>query len=320
MSTNKGVTKFVRDTKYREAFLATLTTKLAAPSESWPTTRFWTPSSLRYLFRETRDELGAQKIRSQLSNKSLLEWLAQINVSREVVAVGERFQVFGLAKTDAVDPYELLMASRPKGVICYFSALAFHSLTTQPIPHHHVAVLKPSIVSENTARQPKQTVPQSAPKPTVRKMGRLLFTYEGTPFFETTRSSRLIPGVQTWAHGPRTNLRIAAYEQSLIDALYKPFHCGGPEVVFEAWHEAHHSGRLDEERLADYLEAMNFPATTRRAAVMLQLLERVPGRVLQNTLEKTRAQIDRKGEFAVISLLPGIDYKTLDKDWLVRTP
>ena len=60
-------------------------------------------------------------------------------------------------------------------------------------------------------------------------------------------------------------------EQTLLDSLYKPFLCGGPEVVFEAWQEAVGSRRIDEERLLTYLRAMNYPATTRRLAVMLEL-------------------------------------------------
>ena len=36
------------------------------------------------------------------------------------------------------------MAYEPKGVVCFFSALAFHSLTSQVPGHHHMAVLTDS--------------------------------------------------------------------------------------------------------------------------------------------------------------------------------
>ena len=40
------------------------------------------------------------------------------------------------------------------------------------------------------------------------------------------------------AYGPRAQIRITTLEQTLLDSLYKPFLCGGPEVVFEAWQDA----------------------------------------------------------------------------------
>jgi len=115
-------------------------------------------------------------------------------------------------------------------------------------------------------------------------------------------------------------LRITTAEQTLLDALYKPFHCGGPEVVFEAWQEATRAGRLDEERLTDYLGRMNYPATARRAAVMLKIVGHVPGDALKGILDATRDAIDRDGAFARIPLLPGLGYKSLDPDWLVFSP
>ncbi len=79
---------------------------------------------------------------------------------------------------------------------------------------------------------PSKLRPKGGPK-----LGTLLFIYQGTTYYTTKRSSRLAPGVQLRDFGPRTQLRITTCEQTLLDALEKPIHCGGAEVVFEAWRE-----------------------------------------------------------------------------------
>jgi predicted transcriptional regulator of viral defense system len=109
-------------------------------------------------------------------------------------------------------------------------------------------------------------------------------------------------------------------EQTLLDTLYKPFHCGGPGVVFEAWQEAVASRRVDEERLVDYLQAMDYPATARRLGVMLELVGCTPGKELKQFLDTSREAIDRQGPHVRISLLPGINYQNLNAPWLVNMP
>jgi hypothetical protein len=109
-------------------------------------------------------------------------------------------------------------------------------------------------------------------------------------------------------------------EQTLLDSLYKPFQCGGPEVVFEAWQEGVASRRIDEERLVKYLRSMNYPATTRRVAVMLELAGGTPSAVLRQFLQASQKAIDRQSPHACISLLPGVDYQNLNESWLVSTP
>jgi hypothetical protein len=109
-------------------------------------------------------------------------------------------------------------------------------------------------------------------------------------------------------------------EQTLLDTLYKPFHCGGPEVVFEAWRQAVDSQRIDEERLTQYLRAMNYPATVRRVGVILNLAGGVPGNELRRFLEVCQGTIDRESPHAQISLLPGVAYENLNESWLVKAP
>ncbi|MBI1914191.1 MAG: hypothetical protein HYS12_05560 [Planctomycetes bacterium] len=217
------------------------------------------------------------------------------------------------------------MAAKPAGVACYFSAVSFHSLTTQHPGHHHSAELsKPRLgpdkedASGEGDEKKRSIRDQERREP--RSLGTLLFRYQDTPFYFTRRSARLVPGVQSRDYGPRTRLRITTLEQTLLDSLYKPFHCGGPEVVFEAWQEGMASRRVQEERLVEYLKAMNYPATARRVAVMLEIVGWIPGAELRRLLEETKGAMDRQSPFAKISLLPGLDYQALNEDWLVRTP
>jgi hypothetical protein len=316
-----------REQAYREAFLARLNQRLAAPTSEWPTVRCWTKPALDRIFKQVRDELAAEGMESGLSHTSLLEWLCRLRLASPLCAESESLYLLEIgANAEAeVDPYELLMAGKPSGVVCYFSAVAFHALTTQLVEHHHVAELRPpgpaaesGRPEEDVAERPERSPASGSRRP--RGLGKLLFRFQGVPFYSTRRSARLVPGVQTRDHGPRARVRITTLEQTLLDTLYKPFHCGGPEVVFEAWQEGVASRRIDEERLVAYLRAMNYPATARRLGVMLELAGGAPGAELRRFLEACQGAINRQSPYAAISLLPGVDYQNLNELWLVNTP
>jgi hypothetical protein len=311
---------------YRQAFLVRLGQKLAAPTSEWPTVRCWTKPALNNIFKQVREELAAGGMKTALTHGSLLEWICQLGLCSPLAVEGESIYLLeiGASAEAEVDPLELLMASKPAGVVCYFSAVAFHGLTTQLVQHHHVAEMQ-SLESGSPTKEtkdkgldrPERTV--SAGSHTLRGWT-LLFHYQGIPFYSTRRSARLLPGVQTRNYGPRARIRITTLEQTLLDVLYKPFQCGGPEVVFEAWQEAVASRRLDEGRLVEYLRSMNYPATTRRLGVMLGLVGWSPGEELRRFLEACQGAIDRQSPYARISLLPGIAYQNLNESWLVNTP
>ncbi len=316
-----NTSKLQREVAYGKAFLAALNARLAAPTVDWPTTRCWTKPSLQQIFRQVRDELAAAELRSQQSNRSLIAWMSELGILHELKAQDLTIYIleFGGSAGRALESPELLMAACPQGVICYFSAVAFHSLTTQPVAHHHVAVLQKSTrASAPSSVDKAKSVPESRSR--TLQLGKLLFRFAETPYYLAERAARLVPGVQQRAMGPRTNIRITTLEQTLLDTLYKPFHCGGPETVFEAWHEAFQLGGINEERLADYIERMNYPATARRTAVMFKLMQHAPGIALRRTLQVVREKIARNSEFAEISLLPGLDYSKTDEEWLVKIP
>ncbi len=65
---------------------------------------------------------------------------------------------------------------------------------------------------------------------------------------------------------------------------------------------------------------MNYPATTRRAAVMFELTGHQPGHELQMVLDSCHQAMDRSSPFAEISILPGVEFGNRNIQWLVRIP
>jgi hypothetical protein len=327
-------TSLERDHAYKEAFLASLSNSIAIATADWPTMRYWTKASLNRLFKKVRADL--QEHGRPHSNVELLNWLKKLGLAWDIEAEGETFYLLemGASPRSEVDPLELMMAYEPLGVVCYFSAVAYHSLTTQIPSHHHAATLTDSARradSDETGEQHtgdrlrQETIANKADKNTkTRKkanpLGKLAFSYLDTPYYLTRRKKRLVPGMQNRSNGPRGRFCITTYEQTLLDTLHKPQNCGGPAVVLEAWQEATASGRLDEERMLSYLTRMDYPSTTRRLGAMLQLVDYTPEGQLKSYLDQARRNLDRRAPYAQISLLPGFDYANLNIEWLVKLP
>jgi hypothetical protein len=286
------------------------------------------------MFKQVKDEIG--KPNPTQSDVALLEWIMTLGLACAIETDADTFYLveIGASLGSKIEPSELMMAFRPTGIICYFSAVSLHSLTSQMPTHHHLAILtKPDPLAGDPARpqevaidrSPEQSAVQAPEASTeVRSkpnpLGRAAFSYEGIPFYLTTRSRRLLPGVQERTNGPRGRFRITTLEQTLLDTLHKPQNCGGPAVVLEAWQEAVASERLDEERLVAYLTQMDYPSTTRRLGAMLHRLEYTPGDELGGYLTQAKESIDRSSAYSQISLLPGFKYSTVDEDWRVCLP
>ncbi len=174
-----------------------------------------------------------------------------------------------LGGISSISPTELLQATQPSyqnTVICYFTALEHHGLTTQDAPHHHVATLK---TAPRQSQPETDTLPANADNP-VRKpqLGTLLFRYQGVPYYMTQRDPTLMPGIQTVRLSSACQVRMTTLEQTLLDTLHKPWSCGGPAVVFEAWERG--LPLLDDARLAHYLKTIGRTDFTRRAGYMLE--------------------------------------------------
>jgi len=286
------------------------------------------------MFQRVKDEVGESK--PPQSNLELIHWMEKLGLASAIEVDGEVFYLLeiGAGPKSEIDPMELLMAYEPLGVVCYFSAIAFHSLTSQMPSHHHVAVITESSRMGDAKEAERDNTEVELCRETIAKkvgnykktrrkanpLGKVLFSFLDVPYYLTRRTKRLVPGVQNRSNGPRGQFRITTYEQTLLDTLYKPQNCGGPAVVLEAWQEAVASGRLDEQRLVGYLAQMDYPSTTRRLGTMLQLMEYKPGDELGSYLDRAKRSINKEAPHLQISLLPGFDYSNLDEGWLVRLP
>jgi predicted transcriptional regulator of viral defense system len=328
-----------RDRYYKEAFLASLSRRLAVSSVEWPTVRYWTMTALKRLFKQVKAEVGLPK--PPQSNLEILEWIEKLGLSCAIKTDKIDFHLFeiGASLQSVADPLELMMAFEPSGVICYFSAIAFHSLTSQVPGHHHVAIFeKPNplhakhpqageVLAEEsnpklnqTTATLNKTVGDAAVRSKANPLGTKVFSYGDVPFYRTRRNARMVPGIQNRSNGPRGRFRITTFEQTLLDTLHKPEKCGGSAVVLEAWQNALSGTELDEDRLLDYLKQMGYPATTRRLGALFKLLDYSTNAELTNYLNQARENVVHNSRFSHISLLPGFEYSQLDEEWLVKLP
>ena len=215
-------------------------------------------------------------------------------------------------------PHELLQAYDKTGVICYFTAVAFHSLSTQPAAHHHIAIpIEPrpkATASLSTATREKSGGQKKKTDP----LGTWLFTYNSLRYYKTTREKRLIPGIQTRHIGPASLIRITTLEQTLLDTLHRPLSCGGPAVVMEAWVQG--LSRVSEEKLEHYLRQMDHLPTAQRLGYILDNLKYTPGKSLTSTLNSFLPQLDANDPDVYQQLFPGMKYDNLRHPWLVYGP
>lgn len=291
---------------------------LDTPSEDFPTPHCLTRMALCEAIQRARAELSRKgrlssasprDVRRHLENEGLLRVLdlaAPPNgrPPTEIYALD-----FGASRGIAPDPVELLQAAVPRGVVCYFSALAFHGLTTQPCSLHHIARLAPAPAARAAVPAVASQKPQRAPHD---PLGTPLFRHDGLLYYLTNRDPALLPGIQSRVLHSHACIRIADYEQALLDTLHKPASCGGPAVVFEAWETG--AGRLDEARLFERLHRIRRPLWSRRAGWMLQQFGRRPGPALQAWLEEARPQGERE------PLLPGVPGRVFDPHWRLDVP
>ncbi len=346
-----------------KSFLKALAEEVAAPTADHLTARCWSRIDLYALF--SRITAKTDLPQSFSDTEGFLAYLGEVGwVS--VVALDRLTKAgppggFYLLDPSAVatrtppDPLELLQAYRSAGVICYFSALAYHSLTTQVASHHHIANLRspgqpqgdePRPAGQPHAEGPRKEesaaeIAEDASTDNRRKrnaLGTEVFAYQGVPCYLHHRQSSLLEGAQVRDVDARTRLRITSREQTLLDALQKPAACGGAAVVFEAWENG--VTDLDEERLAERLRGLNHPLTYRRVGAMLERLDYQAGSEVQGLLQEYQSSDEERrllvtpsasgslGAAAVavllapqaVALLPGHSFSTLSPRWGVMVP
>jgi len=218
-----------------------------------------------------------------------------------------------------IDPLELLQAYSQEGIVCYFSALAHLELTTQVPVHHHIAIptRKPHNMSKETAEP--VTPMNTSGETTIRsKLGTHIFTYEGIPYYSTKRAINSIPGIKERIFSQWSTIRMTTVEQTLLDTLQYPYHCGGPEVVFEAWHRAQY--RYEEKDLLEDLKTIGLPPLIRRLGAIYKLFCYVPSEPLGAFLNEKRSEFFKQVEIPPIPILRGLTFSQLDPDWNVLVP
>lgn len=310
-----------------EVFLAKFAERFATPSDELPTVRCVSRTTLVRLLGKIRDSavVEAEFNAPRTPAAELLVRLEHSNLVRRIPLedprTGEpldKLYAVGLPASEIeLNPVELMVGFKPKAVVCYFSALRLHSLTTQVPSHYHYA-----IVSEE-ATPPKVVPPSVRPAEPAQRtfdpLGTLQFTYQGLCYYETHRDKRLVPGVQARHLHDKTVIRITTREQTLIDTLHRPLSCGGPPVVFEAWEKA--LDDLSENRMAKYLEAIEDPRVVRRVGFMLGNFGYSPRGKLASLLNAARPdEASGREADAIIPLLPGVNYPSVDAQWQVRVP
>ena len=287
-----------------------LAEKLRAPSDVIPNIRWMSRQSLIHLLVEIRSSLGVSKT---LSGVEMLNTLVDCNLAQKLqidsVPAGKSpFFIYCLDLGDvpAVTPMELLMATQSdfkKAAICYFTALQYHELTTQVAPYHHIAVLK--------NHPPRHVVSSQAGNPP--SLGTQLFTFEGTPYYATMRDRLLIPGVQTVRIASHFQMRVTTLEQTLLDTLHRPWSCGGPSVVYEAWERG--TPIIDDARLAQYLSELPNPDLMRRVGYLLEQNEHaVTDTGLKQMLLEAKRRAKVGGKIAV-PLLPNTPSQAWNSEW-----
>lgn len=348
-----------------KVFLKALAAEVAVPTAEHLTARCWSRNDLYALFSRVtaRTDLPLEFSNTEgfLAYLREVGWVSQVALD-QLTKAGPTGGFYlldpsAVATGTPPDPLELLQAYQSAGVICYFSALAYHSLTTQLPSHHHVANPCLSAPSQDGEPcQPKRPHVEGPPRsnPTEQAaeeggstigrrkrnpLGTEVFTYQGVPCYLHRRRFALRQGAQVRDVDARTRLRITSREQTLLDTLQTPAACGGAAVVFEAWENG--VVDLDEERLAERLRAQDHPLAFRRVGAMLERLGYQAGHALQGLLrerellseerclpstpaapgsvEAAAADVAPPAPQAV-ALLPGYPFATLMPRWGVLAP
>ncbi len=224
----------------------------------------------------------------------------------------------GLQDGQPVSPLELLQAWLPAGVICHFSALKHHDLTTQPAAYHHIARL-------SRPRPRKEPSPAAGAEqrgePIERSpLGTDIFHFAEVACYETRRDVTFVPGIQVRVVSPRTWLRITTLEQTLLDTLLQPLRCGGEAVILEAWENG--AKAMDADRMSEHLGKIQRDDLGRRVGAVLDI---IGADVAASSLGRRLGALKKRlaaasAETPDIPLLRGCDFPDRSEAWKVQIP
>ena len=302
---------------YWDHFLRSLANYLQDPSDALHSVRVVSDTTLKRICREVSgtadfpagwNPTGPQLVRHLVDSGLAKELpLEPTDKSRGQTCI---YSLGFAGEEPSPDPVEVLQAAEPKGVSCYFTAIDFFELTTQIPAQHHVAI--PKKYQSPVALEP--VLGNSGRSGKIQeRMGTLMFTYDGVPYYRTQRDLRLLPGIQKRRCGDSI-IHVTSLEQTLLDTLHHPKCCGGAAVVFEAWERGWEV--IDQDRMALYLRQIPHDPLRRRVGCMMDTLGFHPEGELKAELEVIRNNVH--ADTPVVSLLKGIDSRELNTDWQVR--
>ncbi len=316
----------INPTERWDFFLRTLGERAAKASAEKPSVRCWKTYSLQSeissIKKANPDTLrtnfgSALKIIERLKR---IGWIHSIKTQSLEKEEAIEFLILDMetGKDQPIYPLELLQAYLPDGVICYFSAIIYHELTTQFASHHHIGRLERP---KEKKSQDTILIPDSSQysEPVERNpLGTIVFRFEDVDYFQNKRDVSLVPGIQLRVVTPRCWLRITTLEQTLLDALMKPACCGGEAVAFEAWETG--VNQMDANRMADHLAKIQRDVLDRRVGAMLDLIGfNYKSSTLSSRLAGVRDRLS-SDDVLEIPLLAGLEFPELNTTWKVLTP
>jgi len=314
----------------KSRYLAELLQRIAVATDRYPTVRCWSGSALRSFLTQLRTDLLGQKLLTNSFPRSddILRWLGDSGLAFPLpVSPGTSVKnapTFYLLEVGAgvapvVSPYELLQAYQPAGVVCFFSALSFHGLTTQIPPFHHSALLmrRPVVTSVVTPKVASNSSDVDETRVARNSLGSPVFSYGNTAYYSTKRYADLVPGIQVHVLDKRIHLRVTDLEQSILDTLVHPEAAGAQAVVFEAWEQGW--DRVRQSTITQYLQTASL-ALTRRFGAMSKLLKLQLTDEILRYLDETKRKGIGTGNGEPINLLRGSAGQKLDQEWNVLTP
>jgi len=307
-----------------EELVSKLSEGFSKPSSVNPVVHCASRTTLIHAVSEIKNTSTSSRLRKS-SAKSLLDHLNRAGLIHRIPVSQNRpeagYQIFSVGfgvTPDEVSFPEILMALVPDGVICFFSAIHLHGLSTQIPPFHHIAKLRRTdkgIEREGGAFS-KPSAGSSASQ-SRNRLGELIFDHEGYPYYVTKRQAERVPGQQQMYHGENSLIRITDREQTILDTLARPLSCGGPSVVFEVWNTAIESS--DVGRIVQLIQSIGDCNLARRAGYMLESTGLTDAAdVISTWLEQCEANAPELSEPP--SLLLGVAYSNLSSRWKLRVP
>ena len=312
-----------------DVFLKEFGQRVSSASETRPCVRCWKMSDLQKeisaIVREKHAELKSNfppaiKLIEQLE---AIGWLFPVATSQSKASPqASRFFLVDMeaGNNPIIDPFELLMASIPNGIVSYFSALSFYGLTTQTPPFYHIGRLVKHADNRPLSAEEQRNAPKMA-RPVRDPLGTALFSFKDKVYYSTKRDESSVPGIQMRVMSPRSWIRITTKEQALLDALCQPMRCGGPAVVLEAWDTSARDA-LNEERILTYCTHINKTDLVRRLGSIYELMGyKAILPELQEYLDALHTQMQtRPNDYRPIPLLEGYSASNNINSWGIALP